>query len=78
MKKILNFPTLMLLFVAALFLTSCEEETGGGGGGGGTTLSSPTVTINSETDITVNPGEEFTVDVSAAPDATSPLPLLLP
>ena len=70
MKKILNFQTLMLLFVAALFMTSCEDEPGGGTG---SDLSTPSVTINSETDLTVAPGEEFTVDFSASPDSESPL-----
>lgn len=67
MKRILNFPTLMLLFVAALFMTSCEEEPGGGtGGGGGGTDTAPSVTLLSSADLTLAPGEEFTIEYSAA------------
>jgi len=70
MKKILNLSTLTLLFFAAIFMTSCEEEpgggTGGGTGGGGTNEENPTISISSSTDLTVAPGEIFTIDFSAA------------
>jgi hypothetical protein len=62
MKRILNFPTMMLLFVAALFITSCEDEPGGGGG---TTDTAPTVTLLSDANLTLAPAEEFTIEISA-------------
>lgn len=62
MKKILNFPTLMLLFVAALFMTSCEEEPGGGGG---TTDTAAALSLSSASDLTLSPTEEFTITIAA-------------
>jgi hypothetical protein len=64
MKGILNFPTLMLLFVAALFMTSCGDDEPGGVGG--TTDTAPSVTLISLSDLTLSPTEEFTIEISAA------------
>ncbi len=68
MKRILNLPMLALLFVSTLFLISCEEEPGGGtggGGGGGTTDDAPSITLLSASELTLTPGEEFTIEFSA-------------
>lgn len=65
MKRILNFPTLMLLFVAALFMTSCEDEPGGGTGGGGTTDTNPVLSLTSLSELTLSPTEEFTISIAA-------------
>ena len=65
MKRILNFPTLMLLFVSALFLVSCEDESGGGTGGGGTTDTAAALTLVSESNLTLSPAEEFTISIAA-------------
>ncbi len=59
MKRILNFPTLMLLFVAALFMTSCEDYPV-------TADTAPNVTLLSEVNLTLAPTEEFTIEISAA------------
>jgi len=64
MKRILNFPTLMLLFVSALFFVSCEEEPGGGGVGG-TNDTAAAISLISESDLTLAPAEEFTVSIAA-------------
>jgi hypothetical protein len=64
MKKFLNFPSLMLVFVSALFLVSCEEEPGGGSGGG-TTDSAAAISLVSESELTLAPSEEFTVSIAA-------------
>lgn len=63
MKRILNFPTLMLLFVSALFLVSCEDEPGGGGGG--TTDTAAAISLVSESELTLAPAEEFTISIAA-------------
>ncbi len=63
MKRILNFPTLMLLFVAALFMTSCEEEPGGSGSGTNDTAAA--LSLTSQSDLTLSPTEEFTISIAA-------------
>ncbi|MFT4533527.1 MAG: hypothetical protein ACI9P5_000876 [Saprospiraceae bacterium] len=50
----------MLLFVAALFMTSCEDEPGG------STDTAPSITLLSEANLTLAPTEEFTVEISAS------------
>jgi len=61
MKRILNFPTLMLLFVAALFMTSCEDEPGGGSGND----TAAALSLSSASDLTLSPAEEFTITIAA-------------
>lgn len=74
MKKILNYPAIFLMFIAACFLVSCEDETGGGSGGGGTSVTGePSLTLNTLADLTVAPSESFTVNFSASTKNDIPL-----
>jgi len=66
MKRFLNLPALLLVFVGAMFMTSCEEEPGGGTGGGNSTTGEPTLTLNSSSELTLAPTEVFSVDFEAA------------
>jgi hypothetical protein len=67
MKRILNFTYVCLVAMAAMFLTSCESDPTG------PTNVKPVVTLTSSSDITVEPGETFTVDFSASKGSDSAL-----
>jgi len=73
MKRFLNLPALMLVFVGAMFMTSCEDESGGGTGGGNSTTGEPTLTLNSSSELTLAPTEVFSVDFTAATKNDIPL-----
>ena len=63
MKRIFNFPALLLVAIGAMFLVSCEPEPGGPTG---PINVEPVVTLTSSSEITVEPTEVFTVEFSAS------------
>jgi len=63
MKRILNLPALLLVAMASMFLYSCSDDPVVGGGG---TDVKPTVTLTTSSDITVDPVEVFTIDITAS------------
>lgn len=68
MKRILNFPVLGLVLLAALFLYSCESDPVDP-----PVNVPPVVTLTSSADLTVAPGETFTITFSASKGSDSPL-----
>lgn len=69
MKRILNFTYIGLFAIAAMFMYSCEEDPIGGGTGN----ERPSVSLSSSSDISVAPGETFTIDFSASKGGDSQL-----
>ena len=68
MKRILNFTSVSLVVIAAMFLYSCESDPIDP-----PVNVPPVVTLTSSSDITLEPGESFTVDFSASIGDDSPL-----
>ncbi len=62
MNKILKFPALILFGLATMFLVGCEGDDGTGGGD----VLKPSISITSASDLTLLPGEEFTIDFTAS------------
>jgi len=68
MKRIMNFRALGFVVLTALFLYSCESDPVDP-----PVNVPPVVTLTSSSDLTVEPGETFTVDFSASIGSDSPL-----
>ncbi|MDF1697151.1 MAG: hypothetical protein P1U56_15015 [Saprospiraceae bacterium] len=67
MKRILNFSSVGLVLIAAMFLYSCEDEPTG------PVNVDPVVSLLSSSDLTLEPMETFTIDFSASIGDDSPL-----